>query len=348
MDRDRDSGWDPASLLRSSHPVRTLLIILVLLLGAGTLGYMLVEGWPFLDSLYMTVITMATVGFGEVHDLTPAGEVFTIFLIFLGVAMVGLAVSSLGQMVVEGEIRRVMGRRHLERQIRRLEDHYVVCGFGRMGRTLARMLEEAGRAVVVIETDEEKLQGAEEEGHLYVRGDATTEESLKAANVGSARGLVTTVASDAENLFITLTAREMNPNLFILARAFDDRSEHKLRRAGADRVVAPTQIGAARMAHAILRPTVLEFMELATHRESLELQMEELTLQGDSPICGMTLKESPIRRRYGLIVIAIKRGDGRMVFNPVSDTELKAGDTLITMGRPENLKELGAVTGTTA
>lgn len=345
MPRDREGTRLVVSLLRPAHPFRTLLGMLVLLLSAGTLGYILVEGWPALDSLYMTVITIATVGYGEVYELSAAGEVFTIVLIFLGVAMVGLAVSSMGQMVVEGEIRRVLGRRHLERQIRELEGHYVVCGFGRMGRTLARMLEEAGRSVVVVETDEAKLQRAGEEGHLYVRGDATTEEVLKAANLSQAAGLVTTVASDAENLFITLTAREMNPSLFILARAFDERSEHKLRRAGADRVVAPTQIGAARMAHAILRPTVVEFMELATHRESLELQMEELGLQEGSSLCGMTLEESPIRSRYGLIVIAIKRADGHMIFNPASDTELKVGDTLITMGRPENLKELGTLLG---
>ena len=224
--------------------VRLLLLIILGLVAAGTAGYMFVEGWPFLDSLYMTVITLATVGYGEVRELSRMGELFTILLILLGVGTVSFTALTIAQYLLEGQVRSILGRRQLERLIKGLHDHYIICGFGRMGSALARQLSEKGLPILIIEKDDRRLQRLANTDHAFINGDATTEGALDEAMVQRAKGLVTTVASDAENLFITLTAREMNPSLFIVARAFDESSESKLRRAGANRVVIPTSIGA--------------------------------------------------------------------------------------------------------
>lgn len=329
-------------------PFRQLRYLLLLILGlfaGGTFGYMLIEGWSLLDGLYMTVITLATVGFEEVNQLSPAGEVFTILLITLGVGVMSFTVFRIAQILLEGQVRLILGRRQLERQIRQLDGHYILCGFGRMGAVVAQQLHQSGIPFVVVDKAETKLQRLATTDYLYLAGDATTEETLEAAGVRAAKGLVTTVASDADNLFITLTAREMNPGLFIVVRTFDERSERKLRRAGADRVVAPTQIGAIRIAQFILRPAVVELVELATLRESLELQLEEVRVRAGSRLIGVELKDSEIRSRMGLIIVAIKRADTTMVFNPPSDTFIQEGDVLIALGKVEGLRQLEDTAG---
>lgn len=327
-------------------PIRKISLLLALILfifTIGTAGYMILEGASFLDGLYMTVITLASVGYREVVPLSASGKVFTIILISLGVGTVSFTIFTIGGIVVEGQVRKILGRRHLERQIQGLNNHYIICGYGRMGRVLAQQLTREGVPFVVVENREEKLQLLAGSDCLYVAGDATTEDALESANVRKARGLISAVASDANNLFVTLTARGMNPNLFILARAFDERSESKLLLAGADRVVDPYRLGGMRLAHAILRPAVVEFVELATHREHLELEMEELRVSGISPLAGVPLKDSDIRSRFGLIIIAMKRADGSMVFNPPSEMVIEDGDVLITIGEPESLKELSSI-----
>jgi voltage-gated potassium channel len=325
--------------------LRYLLLLIIILLAGGTIGFMLIEGWDLHDSLYMTVITLATVGFEEVNPLSPTGEVFTILLITLGVGVMSFTVFRIAQILLEGQVRLILGRRQLERQIRQLDGHYILCGFGRMGAVVAQQLHEAGIPFVVVEKAENKLQRLAATDHLYLVGDATAEETLETVGVRRAKGLVTTVASDADNLFITLTAREMNPGLFIVVRAFDERSESKLRRAGADRVVAPTQIGAIRIAQFILRPAVVDLVELATLRESLELQLEEVRVRVGSRLIGVELKDSEIRSRMGLIIVAIKRADSTMVFNPPSDTLIHEGDVLIALGKVEGLRQLEDTAG---
>ncbi len=317
-----------------------LLLLIVAIFAVGTVGYMIVEGAAFLDALYMTAITLASVGYREVVPLGPGGQVFTIMLISLGVGTITFSIYTIGAIVVEGQVRKILGRRQVERQIRTLKDHYIICGFGRMGRVLAQQLDREKVPFVVVEKEEEKLQLLAAGDYLLVTGDATSEEALEAANIRQARGLVSAVSSDADNLFVTLTARGMNPELFILARSHDERSEGKLLLAGANRVVDPFRLGGLRLAHAILRPAVVEFVELATHRAHLELEMEEVRIGPRSVLLDQTLRDSHLRSRYGLMVVAIKRSDGTMVFAPAPDEVIRQGDTLITIGKQESQLKL--------
>ena len=331
------------------NPIRKLgllLALILLLFAMGTAGYVLIEGASLLDGLYMTVITLASVGYREVVPLGSHGKIFTIGLITLGVGTVSFTIFTIGGIVIQGQVRKILGRRHLERQIKTLSNHYIVCGCGRMGRVLVQQLDQEDVPFVVVENNEDKLKMLAASDYLYVVGDATTEDALEAANIHKAKGLITTVATDADNLFVTLTARGMNPDLFILARAIDERSEGKLLLAGADRVVDPYRIGGMRLAHAILRPAVVEFVELATHREHLELEMEELLVSEDCPLCGISLRDSQIRSRFGLMVIAIKRADGSMIYNPTPEVSFSAGDVLIAIGKADDLKELESLLDT--
>jgi len=320
-------------------PLRKIVLLLSLIAAIfafGTIGYMIVEGADFLSALYMTAITLASVGYREAVPLHSAGQVFTIVLISLGIGTITFSIYTIGAIVVEGQIRNVLGRQQVERQIRTLKDHYIICGFGRMGRVLAQQLANEKVPFVIVEKDEEKLQLLAVSEHLYVTGDATSEEALEAANIKKARGLVSAVSTDADNLFVTLTARGMNPDLFILARSFDDRSEGKLLLAGANRVVDPYRLGGMRLAHAILRPAVVEFVELATHRMHLELELEEVRIGPGSDLIGQNLRDSHLRSRFGVMVVAIKRADGTMVFAPSPEETFVEGDTLITIGRQED------------
>ena len=320
-----------------------LLLLILLPLVGGTVGYMIIEGATFLDSLYMTVITLASVGFREAIPLSHAGQVFTIFLISFGVGAVTFSVYMIGGIVVEGQIRKVFGRRYVERQILKLKDHYIICGYGRMGSVLAGQLAQEKIPVVVVEQDSDAVQRLSISDLLFVEGDATSEDVLEAANIRSAKGLISAVASDADNLFVTLTARGMNPDFFIMARAFDERSEGKLLQAGADKVVDPYRLGAMRLAHSILRPAFVDFIELATHRDHLELTMEEIRVEEGSRLAGVMLRDSEIRSRYGLMVITVKKSDGTMTLNPPPDLLIEGGDILIAIGEPANLRELDEV-----
>lgn len=305
----------------------------------GSLGYVVLEGWEFFDALYMTVITLSTVGFGEVHPLTRVGRVYTIILLFTGMGVMLYVVSSLARVVVEGEIREVLGKRKLLKRIERLQDHYIICGFGRIGEIIARQLAQGGVPVVIIENNPEQLRRLEELGYFFVAGDATREEVLMEAGIDRAKGLVAVVSSDAGNVYITLTARSLNPKLFIVARGEELGSVQKLLRAGADKVESPHEMGGRKMAHTILRPTVVSFMELAMH-EGVEWSMEEIAVGTTWPMLGQPLKDTGIRAKLDLIIVAIKRADGEMLFNPTPETRILAGDTLIALGMRKNLEAL--------
>jgi voltage-gated potassium channel len=288
----------------------------------------------------MTVITLTTVGYREVTPLDTTGQYYTMLLLVGGLGVVLYSVTLIARDVLEGELQRVLGRRKVQRQIAQMQDHLIVCGFGRMGRMVCKELAAKPAPFVVIERDAETLRLAEAEGHACVEGDATEERILTTAGIARARGLVAALSNDADNVYAVLTARELNPGLLIVARSEDDRSERKLLHAGATRVVSPYAIGGHRMAQAVLRPAVLEVLDLATHSHAMELQLEEVLVAPGSLGDGVALRDSQIRERHGLIVIAIRREGGEMVFNPGPEAQIAAGDRLVLIGQSDSLREI--------
>ena len=283
----------------------------------GVIGYIVVEGWSMIDAIYMTAITLSTVGFSEVHSLSTVGRVFTVILVIIGVGFSVYVAGAIVQFMVEGRIRTILGRRRLDRKLNSLRDHYIVCGYGRIGRVLCRNLE--GNPIidlVVVEKNPDLISIMDEDNMLYVAGDATDETNLNKAGIERAKGLVAALGSDAENVFLVLTARQLNPDLFIVARAAEDKSKDKLRAAGANKVESPYEMGAARMAQRILRPAVTSFLDLAFAQKRTDIQMEEIPVRPDSELVDVMLKDSGIRQRFNLIIIAIKKDDDNMLFNP--------------------------------
>ena len=322
------------------HRLLVPLLVVAVLLVAGTVGYHVVEGWPFFDALYMTVITITTVGFLEVHPLGTAGRVFTMALAMGGVFSAFYAAAEFIRAMVSGEIRTVLGRQRMESRLEKLRGHLVICGFGRMGRLVAEEFSAAGLDFVVIEREAKLLEGFALPHGIPLVGDATADDVLRRAGVERARALVTAAASDADNLFVTLSARLLSDKLFIVARAEGEAADVKLRRAGANRVVSPYNIGGRRVAQAVLRPNAMDFIELATSSEHLELQIEEVEMRPGSSLVGRSLKASPIRSELGIIIVAIKKPDAKMVFNPAPEALLEAGDLLITLGHRQQLDRL--------
>jgi len=301
---------------------------------------MTIENWRFLDALYMTVITLGTVGFKEVHDLSDGGKMFTMGLILVGVSVLGYIVGSLAQIMFEGQFQRIMGRKKVEKQINALKDHYIICGFGRIGSLICKEFKANELPFVIVEKSVDSVEKLDEEGYLHMKGDATLDETLLKAGIKRAKGLISVVTSDTENVYITLTARGLNPDLYILARSGEEGSDLKLKRAGASKVVSPYIIGGSRMAQSILRPNVVDFIEIATGSEHLDLQMEEISIPSHSAFAGETLVSSGFRKETGVIIIGIKKAHGKMIFNPHSQAKIDGGDTLIVLGEPQSIAKL--------
>lgn len=316
------------------------MVVLFLLMSLGTVGYMTIEGWRLVDALYMTVITLGTVGFEVVRPLSDAGKLFTITLIIVGVSVLGYIVGSLAQIMFEGQIQRIMGRKKVEKMIEALAGHYIICGYGRIGSLICKEFNNNKLPFVIVEKDNETAEKLDEEGYLHLRGDATMDETLLKAGIKRAKGLISVVTSDTENVYITLTARGLNPDLFILARSGEEGSDIKLKRAGANKVVSPYIIGGSRMAQSILRPNVVDFIEIATGSEHMDLQMEEITIPPHSAFAGETLVSSGFRKEIGVIIVGIKKAHGKMVFNPHSQAKIEGGDTLIVLGEPPSIARL--------
>jgi voltage-gated potassium channel len=325
--------------VNSAHNLKIAVLGILTVLVAGTAGYRIIEGWPLLDAFYMTVITITTIGFGEVRPLSDEGRVFTLAIIFSGIGMVGYAVITGTGMLIEGEIQKILTRRRSMKSIQKLTDHFIICGFGRMGSFICRQLHERGIPFVVVENRPEIQDRIVEAGHLLSPGDATEEEVLLKAGITRARGLVSVLDSDAENVYSVLTARELNPDLEIIARAGEEAAHKKLLRAGASRVISPYQIGGMRMVMGILKPTVMSFLEVAMDHRQLDIELEEVRVAEQSTYSGKMLMDTDIRRELNLIIIAIRKADGKMVFNPGPQTVIEDNDTLITMGKRKQLAQ---------
>ena len=324
---------------RTAHPIIVALFS-VLLVTFGTVGYMLIEKWSILDSLYMTVITLSTIGYGEVHAVSQTGRIFTLVLIFLGVGFFLYVIGNVVQFLVEGRIRLVLGRFKLDKKIGQLNNHYIVCGYGRMGRALGRYLIQKNLEFVAIEKNTDRIPVMNQDGILYISGEATSEENLLKAGLKRASNLITALGTDADNVFLVLLAKGLNPNLYVVARASQNASKMPLYTAGADIVVSPFDVGARRMAHAVLRPNVIRFLELAFADESTDIHIEEVTVSESSTLVDVSLQESGIRQKYDLIILSIVNQDGTMVFNPSANTEISAGGSVIAVGSSENLMKL--------
>jgi voltage-gated potassium channel len=323
----------------TKHLITGVIMALFIIL-FGTAGYMVIEGWNLLDALYMTIITVSTVGYSEVHQISKAGRLFTILLVFFGVGFTLYIAAAVVQFMVEGRIRLIMGRRRLEKKISRMKNHYIVCGYGRIGRVLCRNLRRKPVDLVVIEKNPELISVMDADGVLYISGDAANEENLIRAGIKQAKGLVAVLASDADNVFLVLTARQLDHDLLIIARASQEESKSKLRAAGANTVESPYDMGAASMAHRIIRPTVTSFLALAFAHKRTDIQMEEIPVSASSNLVNVMLKDTGIRQKYNLIIIAIKKPDKGMLFNPSFEATIEMGDTIIAVGEETNLQKL--------
>ncbi len=327
---------------RSKHFLFSILLSVFILL-LGTAGYMIIEGWDLIDSMYMTVITLTTVGFGEVHKISNLGRLFTIVLIFFGAGFFVYIAGTVVQFMVEGRINEILGRRRLDKKINRLTNHYIACGYGRIGRVLCQNLSSKPVNLVVVEKSSALVPAMDLDGVLYISGDATDEENLVKAGIQRAKVLVAALATDTDNVFLVLTARQLNPDIFIMARSSSEKSKSKLMAAGANKVESPYDIGAINMAHRILRPTVTNFLDLTFSHKRKDIQMEEIPVNPSSKLVNVMLKDSGIRQQFSLIIIAIKKEDDDMLFNPSFETVLKSGDTVIAVGEDHNLLKLEKV-----
>jgi voltage-gated potassium channel len=313
------------------------LLLLISVIAFGTLGYHYFEDMTFFDAFYQTIITITTVGFSEIKPLSIEGRTITIFIIVTGIGTVTYSLGQLVGILVEGELGKFFGRKKLAKQIADLKDHFIVCGFGRIGKIICNELQADNIDFVIIEEDLSVAEELERKEMLFILMNATSDEALIEAGIMKARGLVTAVSSDADNVFITLTAKGFRPDIFILARSSDEKNESKLIRAGASHVVSPYLIGGRRMAQVLKRPTVVDFIDIATMGNKMGLMMEEATVGRTSGLIGQTIIESNLRRNYGVIIVAIKKQHGEMVFNPMPSEKLEQGDVIVVIGKKDEM-----------
>jgi voltage-gated potassium channel len=317
--------------------------ILDAILIIGTFGFMHIEGWSMFDSFYMTLITLTTVGYGEVHPLSRQGRLFVSFLMLIGVTTVFISIAILGETLLRLEMTDYFGRKRRDRMLREIVGHYIVCGAGRVGRSVIQELLRSESTVVLIDNRVERARWATDKGVITLVGDATKDEVLRQAHIETAKGLVAAISSDAENVYVALSAKVLNPNLVISARASDEQAEEKLRRAGATTVFTPYTFIGHRLAQSMLRPHVATFLDVASafrHSSDLDLEIEQLQIGASSSLVSNTLEQLRLGSKYGVIILAIQRKNGSMQFNPAADMRIEAGDVLIAMGERTKLKRL--------
>ncbi len=312
-------------------------LLLLSVIAFGTFGYCYFENMRFFDAFYQTIITITTVGFSEIKPLSTEGRMVTIFIIVTGIGTVTYSFGQLVGILVEGELGKFFGRKKLDKQIEELKDHYIICGFGRIGKIICEELQADHIEFVVIEENPALVEELEKKEMLFINMNATSDEALIKAGILKAKGLVTAVSSDADNVFITLTAKGFKPDIFILARSSDLKNESKLLRAGASQVVSPYLIGGRRMANLLKRPTVVDFIDIATMGNKLGLMMEEAKIGQSSGLIGQTIIESNLRQNFGVIVVAIKKSNGKMVFNPLPSEKFEKGDVIVVIGEKDEM-----------
>jgi voltage-gated potassium channel len=322
-------GWRLVALLISAVTV------------LGTAGYMLIEGWSLIDAFYMTAITITTAGYLEVHPLSTAGRLFTVLVLFTGVGSFFYAFTLFMALLSGGTLLERRERKRHARMLENLNDHFILCGFGRMGEIIAREFARQSVPFVVIERSVERMHVAMDQGFLAVEADASNEEVLRRVRIDRARGFVAAVSTDAENVYAVLSARLLKPDLFIVGRAESEDARVKLKRAGADRVISPYHLGGLQLAQTALRPAVVDFVQLATSSDNMNLNLEQVRIGAGSTLDGCSLIAAGLRQRFGVVVVGIRRADGQMDFNPEPETAMHAGDDLVVLGRAQSLKDLG-------
>jgi voltage-gated potassium channel len=330
--------------------LKRLLFIAGLLTAAvliGTVGFVVVEGWPVFDSFYMTLMTLTTVGYGEVHPLTNRGRLFASFLMLVGVTTVFVSIAIIGDTLLRLEMTDYFGRKRRDRMLRDISGHYIVCGAGRVGRSVIQELLRSEATIVLIDNRVERARWATDKGVITLVGDATKDEVLRQAHIETAKGLVAAISSDAENVYVALSAKVLNPTLVISARATDEQAEEKLRRAGATTVFTPYSFIGHRLAQSMLRPHVASFLDVASafRKSDLELEIEQVQIDSSSALVAKTLEQLRLGSQYGVIVLAVQHKSGVMQFNPPADLRIEAGDVLIAMGDRTKLKRLEQETG---
>ncbi|MFN7993002.1 MAG: potassium channel protein [Bryobacteraceae bacterium] len=331
------------SIQRLARRFAFVALAITCVLVIGTTGFMLIEGYPLFQAFYMTLLTMTTVGYGDsLHD---SGRIFNSFLLVVGVTTILVAIGAMTQTIVEAEFGEALGKRRNKRMIEKLHDHFIICGYGRVGRGAAAELQKSGVPFVVVDIDDDRVEKAIVAGMLAVAADSTRDETLRLVGVTRARGLVCALATDADNLFVLLSAKFLNPGIYVATRAAEESAEEKMRRAGADAVFAPYAITGHRLAQALVRPHVVQFLDFATQAAGLNVVLEQVRVSERSDLVARSIRELQIGRQYGVIVLAIRKGDGEMVFNPAADTAIAAGDYLIVMGQGDKLRTLEGMLG---
>ncbi|MFZ0391710.1 MAG: potassium channel protein [Calditrichia bacterium] len=322
---------------RTKTQIKIALLLVLLVITGSSFGYMLLEGWNFLDSLYMTIITITTTGYSEIHPLGKPGRIFTLFVIVLGVVTIAYTGSRVAQLFVETIVFR---RRGMTKKLNSMKNHYIICGFGRMGKKICQELHENESPFVVIEKDNDEIEALQNLNYVYVDGDATNDDVLLEARIKEAKGLVSVLPSEVENVFATLSARVLNPDIFIVSRSVEEETESKLIKAGANRVMKPYEIGGHRMAQVLLRPSVVDFIDIIARETQFDLAIEEIEVEKGSSLVNMTLAEAPIRNKLNIIIVAITTQSGDPIYNPQSSARINAGDKLIVIGEEKNIIEL--------
>jgi voltage-gated potassium channel len=330
------------------NPLRRIippLVVLIIIITLAVLGYTLLEHWRLLDAIYMVTITLATVGFKEVHELTDAGRIITMGLIIFGVGTVAYTAGQLVEMIVEGQIVGYRRRRGMEKKIAELKDHYIICGFGRVGHQVAKEFDMEKIPYVVIDSKPETETELDAKGIRYIVGDMSSDEILEAAGINKAKGLIACADSDTSNVYVTLSARVMNPNLYIIARSSTMVTETKLKKAGANRVISPYFIAGNRMASMALRPVAIDFLDTVMHSENVELALEEYQVDDNSKVAGKTLDDLKIKQKTGATILSLKHLTGKFNLQPIAGTMIEKGDVMVALGTTEQLAALRKMVG---